>query len=109
VTSMEEMYLDQGGQHTNLPGYQFAAFYTPEGIRRIDARFVRRIQAFRDGKTFTEYSNNYTNARYNGGQPVKEVERVWTDTYESLKKDIEENPHLHPDIKENLMHNLNME
>jgi hypothetical protein len=106
---MEEMYRDQGGQHTNLPGFQFSAFYTPEGIRRIDARFVKRIEAFKDGKSFTEYSYNYSNCRYNGGIPEKEVEQVWTDTHESLKKDIEENPHLHPKIKENLLFNLNME
>ena len=103
LETMEELYRDQGGQHMQVYDRTISSFYTPEGIRRIDARFIHRIQAFLDGKSFTEYSYNYSFK-----PPKREVEQVWTDTHESLKKDIEENPHLHPKIKENLLFNLNM-
>lgn len=104
---MEEIYQDQVMKQVHICDRTISSFYTPTGIQKIDARFANRIQAFHKGESFTEYSNNYSKARFNDGQPKKEVEQVWTDTHESLKKDIEENPHLHPTIKENLLYNLN--
>jgi hypothetical protein len=93
--NMDELYRDQAAENFRVPGYQFFSVYTPVGIQRIDARFCKRIQAFKRGESFTERD-------WRG-----DVEQVWADTHESLKKDIEENPHLHKDIKANLLFNLN--
>jgi hypothetical protein len=101
--NLEEIYRDQAFEQTHVYDRVISSFYTPEGIRRIDKRFCHRIMAFKRGEKFIEYSYNYSFK-----PPRKEVEYEWDDTYDSLKKDIEENPHLHSIIKENLLHNLNL-
>jgi hypothetical protein len=103
--NMDEVYRDQGGRGFIHPGIQITSFYTPTGIKRIDTRFGNRIRSFGNGEPFIEYSYSYSECRA-GKPPKREVEMIWSDSYESLKKDIEENPHLHPTIKENLLFNL---
>jgi hypothetical protein len=98
---MAELYVDQAPKSTSFFDRRISSFYTPEGILRIDKRFMHRIMAFKEGKDFVEYSYSYSHK-----PPKKEVERIWSDTMESLTKDIKENPHLHPEIKANLLFNL---
>lgn len=101
--NMDELYRDYAGvQTSHVYDRAISSILLPEGIRRLDTRFANRICAFKDGKSFTEYSYNYSSK-----PPRKEVERIWADTYDSLKEDIERCPHLHPTIKENLLFNLN--
>jgi GNAT superfamily N-acetyltransferase len=92
--SMEEMYRDQAG----INGCYVSSFYTPQGIRKMDSLFCNRIMAFRNGE-------HYKQLKWDG----KKVDHVWKDTKESLTKDITENNHLHENIKENLLFNLNRE
>jgi hypothetical protein len=103
MTEFEKMYIDQSIENVSVYDRNITSFYTPDGIRRIDARFCKRIQSFKSGEKYTEYSYNYSFR-----PPKKEVENEWNDTYDSLKKDIEKNIHLHPKIKENLLYNLNL-
>jgi hypothetical protein len=97
-----EIYRDQVIDSIIHPGMQMVSVYTPLGIQRIDNRFCKRIMSFKKKESFTEHSYNYSFK-----PPKKEIEQVWTDTYESLHNDIVNNPHLHPTIKENLLFNLN--
>lgn len=104
--TIESWYVDQCGSGINVPGFQCNSFYTPDGIKKIDSRFCHRIWAFKEGKSYTEYSYSYKDCARLQKPPTREVEMVWTDTLASLSKDILENPHLHPRIKENLLYNL---
>ena len=106
MTIEDPRYRDQAIQGFH-PG--IFSFYTPYGIQKLDTRFCNRIRAFKRGESFTEYAMCYWSVFSNKPkhEPRKEVEYVWTDTYESLKKDIAECPHLHQDIKDNLLFNLN--
>jgi hypothetical protein len=103
---MEKIYRDQGGQHMRFYDRTISDFYLPLGIQRMDTVFCRRICAYGQGKTHTEYYYSYKDCAMTKQPPTREVDRVWTDTFQSLKKDITENPHLHPEIKKNLMLNL---
>lgn len=105
--TIESWYRDQAYK----PGMNWmfmSDFYTPDGIKQIDSRFCHRILAFQQGKSYMEYSWSYWSPYSDEPKraPRREVERVWTDTLASLSKDIIENPHLHPKIKENLLYNL---
>ncbi len=93
---LTDLYVDQAPERGFV-----SAFFTRWGIQKIDSRFHNRIQAFKRGESCTEYALNYSFK-----PPQKEVEYFWTDTFESLEKDIKENPHLHDKIKENLLYNL---
>lgn len=106
MIDFDEIYKDQAIHGISVPGFHFLSAYTPEGIRKLDTLFSRRVMAFKNEESYTEYSYNYSECRY-GKPPKKEVERIWTDTFETLSEDIQNNPHLHPIIKENLMFNLN--
>jgi len=98
-----EYHIDYAGmQGVSSPGFTCVAFYTPHGIQKMDSLFVKRIMAYHDGKEHIEYSYNYSFT-----PPKKEVENVYKDTYETLFRDITENPHFHPKLKENLLSNLN--
>lgn len=103
MTNLDKIYIDQTICRTSFFDRTITNFYTPEGIRKMDALFVKRIRAFKEGKKCVEYSYNYSLK-----PPRKEIENEWNDTYESLKNDIEDNIHLHPKIKENLLYNLNI-
>ncbi len=103
---MENIYQDQGGRYIDVPGFQCSSFYTPEGIRRIDSDFCHRIIAYGEGKSYTKYYYSYKDCARLKQPPTREIDRIWNDTYESISKDIKENPHLHPEIKKNLMSNL---
>ena len=95
---MEELYVDQAIHQQRWP---IRHFYTPIGIRRLDTRFMHRIMAFRDRQECVEYSYNYSTR-----PPTRQVENRWHDTFESLRKDIRQCPHLHRVIKKNLLGNL---
>ena len=109
MKGIDKLYLDQAMQGFKHPGIQFMSFYTPEGIRRMDTLFCNRIRACKRGEPFTEYAMCYWSvfSKKPKHEPRREVERVWKDTKKSLTKDIKDNPHLHPKIKENLLFNLN--
>lgn len=104
---MEEIYRDQA--FTGKLNFGVSAFYTSTGIQNLDSEFCKRIQAFKRGESYTKYYWSYWSVWSDEPKrpPVQKVERVWTDTKKSLTKDITENPHLHPIIKENLLYNLN--
>jgi hypothetical protein len=87
---MEKMYVDQAGWEHGV----VSSCYLPEGVRRMDTLFANRIMAFGKGESFTQRN-------WRG-----DVEWVWVDTEESIRRDINENPHLHPEIKKNLLYNL---
>ena len=89
--SMEEMYKDQAG----INGDFISAYYTPDGIRKMDSLLCNRIIAFKRGEP-------YQQPKWDGT-----IDYVWHDTYEKLRKAITENIHLHKNIKENLLLNLN--
>jgi len=80
--SIESLYVDQASTCTPLyPGRSHKivyASYTPHGIHCIDSYFIRRIRS------------GY------GGLGAKEA----------LKREIEDCPHLHKTIKDNLLDNL---
>ena len=105
---MEEIYRDQCGKHVQFYDRTISSFYTPYGIQKLDTRYCNRIRAFQQGKTCTEYAWSYWSPYSNEPkrEPRREIEHQWNDTYESIKKDIDEDPHLHPKIKENLLFNL---
>lgn len=107
--NLDKIYRDQAIENFRHPGIQIASFYTPEGIRRIDSRFCHRIRAFKRGESYTEYRWSYWSPYSDEPKrpPMQVVEQVWTDTHESLTKDINDCPHLHSTIKENLLFNLN--
>lgn len=92
--NFEEIYLDQAVKQTSMFDRRITSFYTPEGIRRMDTQFSKRIMAFKRGESYTKYN-------WRG-----EVDWVYKDTLDGLKREIEECPHLHSTIKENLLFNL---
>jgi hypothetical protein len=91
---MEEMYRDQAIVNSHLPGYQFFSAYTPYGIQQLDARFARRIQAWKNGEFYLE---RHWKVGY---------DYIIADTMKRIEDDINECIHLHPKIKENLLYNL---
>lgn len=97
---MEEVYRDQAP----MCAWPISTFYTPEGIRRLDARLCGRIQAFKRGEEYLEYAWSYGHGY--GKPPKREVEYQFRDTLKSLEKDIKKCPHLHEVIKKNLLFNL---
>lgn len=105
MTIDDPRYRDQAVYGLHHPGIHITSFYTPHGIQKLDTLFSNRIRSFGDGKPFIQHSYSYSECRWNL-PPKKEVENIWNDDYPTLKKDIEENPHLHADIKANLLFNL---
>lgn len=107
--NFDEIYRDQAIYQISTPGYHVLTAYTPEGIRKLDSLFCQRILAFRRNKPYIEYSWSYWSPLSDEPKrpPVKVVEKIYNDTKKTLKKDIRNNPHLHPIIKENLLYNLN--
>lgn len=81
VAELKEWYVDQAPEN----GGYVNNYYLPEGIRRLDRKFCRRISAL------------------SGSPPHEDYPK---DTPEQIRVDILRCPHLHAKIKENLFLNL---
>lgn len=99
--NIDKLYQDQCLETGNLGGLLVYNILLPRGIKKLDQRFTNRILAFGRNEIFTDYAYNYSFS-----PPKQEVEMVYDDTYEGLKKEITSDSHLHPIIKENLLFNL---
>lgn len=110
----EEMYTDQAG----VQGGVVRSYILPLGIKHLDEMFTFRIQSLVEddmkylrNKVWCRFPASSKEVGTYGNESGSGCRHEWNyyldnDTPDIIEEEIKNNIHLHPKIKENLLHNL---
>jgi hypothetical protein len=124
----DEIYVDQAMYLSTYGDRQFFSAFTPHGIRKLDEEYGVRIRNINNKIVSVEHEkykylgkdnirnhiflitwkndHTYRFAYSEVAFHTMNIIKTLTDDAKLLKKDIEDNPHLHKLIKKNLLLNL---